>query len=310
MTGRRSVKHFCLLLDCPVFRDAYSFTMFSVKTKFEIIKVLDKISLEELKRIISIFGFSRVNFPMNATRMEKTTSMFHELKYADKLGPFEQDPIEKELLQYIIDLYFVSSGRNGSIEYIAHNVGGGPNITNKNAFEHEYKELAHSLKRDGYIVEHKTIRKLLPTEIEEQKIESELFQLIVLFGFEQTKGHLDQAIKNHTQGNWAAANSQFRSFIESLLVEISAQFCPENKVKTGSQAMKVLAGSVNPPFLSEKLNEISFAQGDQSFVHGLFKRLHSEGPHPGLSDEDDSSFRYYLSVVFGNYLLRRLKSRQ
>ena len=42
---------------------------------------------------------------------------------------------------------------------------------------------------------------------------------------------------------------------------------------------------------------------------GLFKMLHTDGSHPGLSDEDHSTFRLHLALVTGQALLHRLSNR-
>ena len=39
--------------------------------------------------------------------------------------------------------------------------------------------------------------------------------------------------------------------------------------------------------------------------NGLFNRLHPEGNHPGLSDEDDSTFRLHIVIIVARLLLRR-----
>lgn len=44
----------------------------------------------------------------------------------------------------------------------------------------------------------------------------------------------------------------------------------------------------------------------KSFVSGLFKMLHSDGSHPGLSDEDYSTFRLHLVLVTSRTFLHRL----
>jgi hypothetical protein len=43
----------------------------------------------------------------------------------------------------------------------------------------------------------------------------------------------------------------------------------------------------------------------KGFINGLVKRLHPQGPHPGLSDEDDSTFRLHVVLLTATLLLRR-----
>ncbi len=281
--------------------------MLSNKTLLELIRLADKLDHPEVNRIVSIFNFPRLVPSDKNSIKSKTTEIFNDLRYnSKKQGPFSDD-IQLDFLQYLIDNFFEKNKRyNHFIEYNAPD----PPIDFKNAFVSNNKELGNSLKRDGYVVIGRTIKKLLPQEIEEAKIESELMSKLDNWGFTQSKGHLNQAILNHSQGNWASANSQFRSFIESLLLEISNHFTPANEAITFSQAVKLLTKSVNPPFFSLTLNEIPKDNDSDSFVFGLWARLHPDGSHPGLSDEDDCSFRYHITIVFANYLLRRLGDRK
>lgn len=47
----------------------------------------------------------------------------------------------------------------------------------------------------------------------------------------------------------------------------------------------------------------------KNFLNGLFKMLHTDGSHPGVSDEDHSTFRLRLALITGCALLRRLSNR-
>lgn len=280
--------------------------MFSNKTLLQLIKIIDSFRNPEVDRIISIFNFTPIQYDENLSVKAKATRIFNDLRYSKKVGPFSDD-IHLDLLQYLIDDFFHKNHRFeiGVAEYHS----SGKTINFLNAFLFENIELGNCLKRDGFIISGKTIRKLLPQEIEESKIESELFISLNHFDFSISTGHLNQAISNHSQGNWAGANSQFRTFIESLLIEISKYLIPSNIASTASQAIKLLAESVSPPFLSKTLNEVPSSKDNDSFVYGLWARLHPNGSHPGLSDEEDCSFRYHTTIVFAQYLLSRLRSR-
>lgn len=281
--------------------------MLSNKTLLELIKVADKLTHPEINRIVSFFEFPSLMPSDRNTVMAKTNKILTDLRYRKRPGPYTND-LQIDFLQYLIDDYFTKHSYQQDDDYVVYH---SRNVTLRfeNVFSVLNMELANNLKRDGYIIVGRTIKKLLPEEIVEAKIESELMTDLETFGFIQSKGHLNQAISNHSQGNWAGANSQFRTFIESLLIEIAGKLLPKNIPDTGAQAIKLLSETVKPPFLSKDLNEIPTNEKDDSFVYGLWVRLHPDGSHPGLSDEDDSSFRYYLTIVFSNYLLRRLRTR-
>lgn len=281
--------------------------MLSNRTLLDLIMLADTFTHSEINRIVVLFNFTPLPSSRTNSIQAKTTDIFRHLKYNSGKAPFTGD-IHIDFLQYLIDDFFRKRPffENGHSEYRPT----GPPLTLENAFILSNKEIGNSLKRDGYIVVGKIIKKLLPQEIVEAKIESELVIVLEKLSFATTSGHLSQAIVNHSQGNWASANSQFRSFIESLLIEICNCLIPANDAKTGGQAIKLLTESLTPAFLSKTLNEVPKDKDSDSFVFGLWARLHPDGSHPGLSDEDDCSFRYHMTIVFANYLLRRLADRK
>ena len=59
--------------------------------------------------------------------------------------------------------------------------------------------------------------------------DDEIQQLLKQFGFAVPLGHLDQAIDAHFRSDWAAANSQIRSFLEGLVSDIAHRIEPQLK---------------------------------------------------------------------------------
>lgn len=176
-----------------------------------------------------------------------------------------------------------------------------------NVFVKEYPRLSNALKRDGYVIKDGKIVRNFPEELQQVHTESELMQLLNKFNFNTSMGHLRQAIDNHTEGNWAAANSQFRSFLESLLQEIAHKLDNNKTCNNCNEAIQYLSSK---NFLSTKLNEVcENIPNKDGYVRGLWNRLQAEGSHPGLSDEADSTFRYHTLIVFARYLLKRLEER-
>ena len=177
-------------------------------------------------------------------------------------------------------------------------------------FCEEYSTLVNSLKRDGFALKNKKIVPLLPDELVNADVENELFRLLDKYNFTTAKGHLEQAIENHSNGNWAGANSQFRPFLESLLMEICNKLIPSRNCTSYGEALQWLAtpSMITPIFLLPALNEVPTpgTSNDKTYISGLMKRLHPQGSHPGLSDEEDSTFRYHTLIVFARYVLKRL----
>lgn len=174
----------------------------------------------------------------------------------------------------------------------------------------EQERFLRGLALDGYVVswddtQTATLRAALPSEVDLPAADDEVHQLLNHFNFNVPLGHLDQAIDAHTRGDWAAANSQIRSFLEGLLDNIASHMDPEKAAKLPSSENR-RAWLAESGFLSRNRNE--WTNDGKSYLHGLFKMLHTDGSHPGLSDEDHSTFRLHLGLITGRTLLRRLKN--
>jgi hypothetical protein len=168
---------------------------------------------------------------------------------------------------------------------------------------------ARGLARDGYVLtwddygRNASIRAALPGEIQLPQTDDEVHQLLKSFGFATPFGHLDQAVEAHTRGDWAACNSQLRTFLESLFDDIARNVGPqEAALRPSSENRRALLAEIG--FLATDRNE--WTHDGKNYVNGLFKMLHTEGSHPGLSDEDHSTFRLHVVLVTARTFLRRL----
>ncbi len=117
--------------------------------------------------------------------------------------------------------------------------------------------------------------------------------------------HLDSAKKNIAQGNWEAANSQCRAFLEALTDGIADRLYPAESAtrRGGLQKRQLLA---EKGFLSREKHEFSDGNG-HAFLPGLAKLLHSDGAHPGISSQHDALFRLQIVVVTARWLLKRIE---
>jgi hypothetical protein len=165
------------------------------------------------------------------------------------------------------------------------------------------------LARDGYVISwdeqgRATLRAALPAELELPAIDDEVHQLLKHFQFQTPLGHLDQAIEAHTRGDWAAANGQLRTFLESLFDGIAQHIKGLNATRNlTSENRRALLANIG--FLATDRNE--WSQDGKNYINGLFKMLHTEGSHPGLSDEDHCTFRLHVVLVTARTFLRRLR---
>ena len=169
----------------------------------------------------------------------------------------------------------------------------------------EHADLLRALDQDGFKVADNIICRALPTEVELPQAENEIERLLREFDFAILKGHLDQARAAHGRGEWASANGQLRAFYEGLFDDIARTLDPGASALPSSENRRARLAQIG--FLDEGLNEWS---GDgKNFVNGLFKRLHPQGAHPGLSDQEDSTFRLHIVLLTARLMLARLEAR-
>ena len=163
------------------------------------------------------------------------------------------------------------------------------------------EKFKRALEQDGFSVRDGKLLRTLPAKMELPQAEDEIFRLLEKHGFRLAKGHLDQAFANHADGNWAAANSQIRSFLDGLLDEIAARIDLSAATLASGQPRRTRLAAAG--FLSRELNE--WDDNGLGFVNGLVKRLHPHGAHPGLSDQDDSTFRLHIVLLTARLFLGR-----
>jgi hypothetical protein len=134
--------------------------------------------------------------------------------------------------------------------------------------------------------------------------ESEIYTLMSKYDFNLALFHLKNAINDYSAGRWPQANGEIRKAMEELLDEIASKLCPLeiSKCKSSSEKRDLLAKETK--FLYQDLNEYHF-NDKPSFIKGLINRLHPEGGHSGLSNEDDCAFRIHIVLITMRLLLRR-----
>ena len=178
-------------------------------------------------------------------------------------------------------------------------------LINSGAYSHQYDAFVRALARDGFtMTDEGTLRKTLPPISDIPQADEEVHALLAEFQMTQAKGHLDQAIDNHARGQWAAANGQLRTFLEGLFNEIFNRLEPTRaNDQLSSENRRQILATRQPPFFLESLGE--WGQQGKNFTNGVFKRLHGKGSYPGLSDEEDCTFRLHLALIVARYYLRR-----
>ncbi|RUV82277.1 hypothetical protein EOA46_30925 [Mesorhizobium sp. M1A.F.Ca.IN.022.05.2.1] len=94
--------------------------------------------------------------------------------------------------------------------------------------------------------------------------------------------------------------------MEGLFDDIARQIDPAGAARAQTaENRRALLASDEVGFLSIKRNE--WTPDGKNFLKGLMKMLHTEGSHPGLSDEDQCTFRLHIALVTARMFLRRLQ---
>lgn len=164
---------------------------------------------------------------------------------------------------------------------------------------------------DGEIEIERTLNRLYPDDVpglDFKDAENEIFVLLDRHDLSTSKGHLRQAIQNFTNGNWAAANGQMRTFFESYMVEIALRLDYSGKPDS-ARDVRAFLGKIEPPMLLVDFNEWNSNDQKPQFVSGMWARMHPEGSHPGLSEQDDCAFRLHLVLISARLFLRRFDRR-
>lgn len=261
---------------------------FSRITIFEAIRPLESLTQAELSSFLLKFELEQVAPQGLGSKTSRVNALTKYLiDNPDKKGPFGANLIF-EIIEDVIS----------------------PNSRYAYPMEERFPKLVNALKRDGYVITgESSLKIMLPESIQLVEKENELNSFLDKFGFTTASGHLDQAISAHARGEWASANAQLRSFIESLFDSIAdILIADQATLPSPGHSRRERLATLSPPFLLPTLNEWEI--GDKGgFLQGLWRRLHPQGSHPGLSDEEDSTFRLHLVILTASYYLKRLDHR-
>jgi len=155
-----------------------------------------------------------------------------------------------------------------------------------------------------------TLKRMLPTDIPEldfREAEDEVRTLLVQSGFTVARGHLEQAVSAFQRGEWSSANGELRNFYESYLNEIAVHLGCDSQ--HDSKTKRDFLGRLQPSFLLAEYNEWNENNQKPQYIQGLMSRMHPHGGHPGLSEEEDSTFRLQITLVTARLFLRRYRQR-
>ena len=253
--------------------------VFSRRTVFAACGVLDAMTPEQISRLILTFGPDyRQWIGGEALTVTKRVSAMLSL-YDERRVRLTEDgrPMGDVLVETAVRLLNTSGAHN---DYAT--------------------SFARALLLDGHRIENGAVVAIAPG-VRGRDPDDDLTILLISTNFLVPVGHLDQALDAHARGQWAAANAQARTFLEALLDEICERLDPSSSAMPSGHPRRSRLASHG--FLSRDLNE--WTDDGKGFLNGLVRRLHPEGSHPGLSDEEDCTFRMTIVVSTARLLVRR-----
>jgi hypothetical protein len=258
--------------------------VFSRTSIVEAVSLLDNQPHSNIDRLIIRFGLEKSISGSRQKYVEEKVNAVSSylIEHPDFQGTNNSD-LTFEVIEFLVDDSFETS-------------------------QDRYFKLRNSLARDGYRVEDGKLRTILPENIDLSKKENELELFLKSSDFKIARGHFEQAIDAHTRGAWAAANGQLRTFVESLFDEIAKRVVDDTPLPSSSHNRREALAKADPPFFMASLNEWEIGSKG-GFVQGFWRRLHPDGSHPGLSDEEDSTFRLHLVVLVAHHFLKRFNER-
>lgn len=178
----------------------------------------------------------------------------------------------------------------------------------------EQRQETHSDESSGLPTEKqlRTLRRMLPTDapqLDFREAESEVARLLDHHGLATARGHLAQAVSAFQRGEWSSANGELRNFFESYLNEIALAFGYSGSGES-KEKRDYLGHGIQPAFLLADYNEWNSNSQKPQYVQGLMSRMHPHGGHPGLSEEEDATFRLQITLVTARLFLRRYDQRK
>ena len=112
-------------------------------------------------------------------------------------------------------------------------------------------------------------------------------------GWAAGSAHYGQAHQSYVDERWEAANGQMRSFLESLFIELG----------------NAIAGSTRdnaPAALQDLRNAGRLDETEYNMVRSFWNDIQDNGPHQGLSGEQEALFRLHVGTALARYLLHKL----
>ena len=108
------------------------------------------------------------------------------------------------------------------------------------------------------------------------------------------KSHYEQAHQSYVDGRWEASNGQLRSFLENLIMQLGAHTTGSNRDNA-------------PAALQDLRNSGGIDDSEYHTIRSFWNDIQDNGPHQGLSEEQEALFRLHVGTAVARYLLHKLE---
>ena len=114
-------------------------------------------------------------------------------------------------------------------------------------------------------------------------------------GFNVASAHYRQAHESFVAGNWEIANGQIRSLIENFLIELGRRQTSKDRIA--------------PAAALQDLRHCSFFDDPEwQMLRGFWQSIQDNGPHHGLSNEQEALFRLHVATSVGRYAVHKTRA--
>ena len=154
--------------------------------------------------------------------------------------------------------------------------------------------LLASLRVDGLHFSNGAIIPTTPQPASLGPILSQLEQDLSSYELSVAARHYSQACENLAAGNFEAANGQVRSFLENVFITICGKTSGKD-FKDPSSALQHL----------KQINKIDPSKWN--IFRSFWDSCQSNGPHHGLSNNEEAIYRLHVATAIVRYLLYKFK---
>lgn len=258
--------------------------MFSRATLVDVFSLFSNNSHSVLDKFFFKYGIEEHTITASNKENKALAAVRHLIDNPDSKGILGGD-MAYEMVEEILDFYI-----NNTYYY----------DTELGEFK-GYPKLKRLLLKDGFEIRDEKLVRMVDSTINYVENEGLLLILLDKYKFSIANGHYTQAVNAFTRGDWAACNGQIRTFVEELIIKLTEDIT--GKKFTDSHSARTALSQSSPKLFYPELNE--WLDNGTGYFETFWKRLHPQGSHPGLSDENDSMFRLNIVQISILELLRR-----